>query len=340
MKKNKMVVLIWLFLIVNFSIGKALTIRGLVKQPLDLELKDLTKFSPYTVHLTEVTQDGKYHGAFTYIGVSLRYLLELSNIQKKNFKFFKPIDLAIVIKNKEGKSIVLSWGEVFYKNPGNIILAYYSIPIKPHFLNCDKCHRAEFIRSALNQLERKIEFPKLIIAKEFFTGRCLEKVTSIKVVSIDEATEYRKINKLYSNKIIISERLSNKTLKIKKLPKGNRVKVKVKMLGEGRGYHGIKEFEGIPLKNILQNLSIKPDLNKVVIVYGIDGYRSVFSMGEIFLNSSGKNIIKNIIIADKVNGQPIKNGGKFVLVSPEDNFVDRMVKAVFKIEIISLRNQI
>ena len=73
-------------------------------------------------------------------------------------------------------------------------------------------------------------------------------------------------------------------------------------------------------------------LNKVIVIYGIDGYRSLFSFGELFLRPEGKRII----IADTINGQPIKRGGKLMLVCPDDIFADRIVKAISKIEIKTL----
>ncbi|RLB58778.1 MAG: hypothetical protein DRG80_06920, partial [Deltaproteobacteria bacterium] len=39
------------------------------------------------------------------------------------------------------------------------------------------------------------------------------------------------------------------------------------------------------------------------------------------------------------NGQPVKNGGKFILVPPDDLMSDREVKAIQKIQVISLSRE-
>jgi precorrin-4 methylase len=53
------------------------------------------------------------------------------------------------------------------------------------------------------------------------------------------------------------------------------------------------------------------------------------------LNPEGRNII----IADRVDNQPITKTGKFVLIMPNDLSADRWVKAVAKIEIINLKQK-
>lgn len=42
-------------------------------------------------------------------------------------------------------------------------------------------------------------------------------------------------------------------------------------------------------------------------------------------------------MADRMHQAPIKQGGKFFLIPPDDLMADRDVKAVEKIEVISLR---
>lgn len=98
----------------------ALSITGLVRQPLNLTLNDLKNLHGVQVQLNEVFKDGSYKGSFMYRGVPLRTLLELADIQKDQGHFKKRVDLAITVKNEDGQQIALSWGEVFYKNPGRI----------------------------------------------------------------------------------------------------------------------------------------------------------------------------------------------------------------------------
>ncbi|MCD6489262.1 MAG: hypothetical protein J7K20_00850 [Thermodesulfobacterium sp.] len=308
---------------------KTLIIEGAVKKRVKLNLQDLGKFTPYEITLVEVTNDGKYHGAFVYKGISLRDLLELSHIQKKGKGFSKLIDTGIVIENKEGKKVFISWGEIFYRNPEKVLIAYAYKPVKPHFLNCNKCHSEKFYKTILNQLERQIELPKLVVVDDFYTDRCIEGVTTIKVVELDKSMIWKKLKNLYSDRIIVSKN-GVKVEEILDLLEGKRLEIEVKVLGERRGYYGIKKFEGIDLKDVIKELNPDRDFNKAIIVYGIDGYRSVFSLGELFLSK------EKIFIADTVNQSSIERGGKFILIPSGDIFADRMIKAVSEIRLISL----
>jgi len=305
-----------------------LIIEGAVKNRTELNLRDLLKdFTPYEVTLVEVTSDGGYHGAFVYRGVSLRDLLKQVQIQKKSKGFSKLIDTGVMIENKQGKKVFVSWGEIFYRDPERVLIAYSYKPIRPHHLNCGKCHTKEFYTQILSQLERPVKMPKLVIVDDFYTDRCIEDVSTIKVVETDNFTVHKKLERFYSNRIRI---LKNgvEVGEISQLYGKERSEVKVKVLGEGRGYHGIKVFEGVELKEVLENLNIEKTLNCAVVVYGIDGYRGVFSLGEIFLSG------ERVFIADKVNQSPIDKGGKFVVLSSGDIFADRMIKAVSEIRLI------
>jgi precorrin-4 methylase len=85
---------------------------------------------------------------------------------------------------------------------------------------------------------------------------------------------------------------------------------------------------------MLEKTGVDFDLRKVFLVSASDGYRSLFSYGELFLDPSGGRVI----IADKLEGQAIEKGGRFCLIPPDDSFLDRDVKAVEKIECISLES--
>ncbi|MGM0428394.1 MAG: SAM-dependent methyltransferase, partial [Thermodesulfobacteriota bacterium] len=104
-------------------------------------------------------------------------------------------------------------------------------------------------------------------------------------------------------------------------------------LGEGRGYHGLDPVSGAPFRAILNKAGVAPDLNTAFLVSAPDGYRSLFSYGEVFLDPAGERII----VADRMDQAPIQQGGKFFLIPPDDLMADRDVKAVEEIEVISLQ---
>ena len=154
------------FIFAALSLGRgwaasspALTISGLVKQPAQFTLETLSKFQSITVRLNEVDQDKNYRGTFNYQGVPLRTLIEQACIQKGKADFNKPIDLAIMVSNKEGKQTVLSWGEIFYRNPAEVTVAFSAVPIMPH-KKCESCHKPEVYGRWFNQLKRPLGFPQ------------------------------------------------------------------------------------------------------------------------------------------------------------------------------------
>jgi hypothetical protein len=308
-----------------------LTISGAVKQPLSLSADDLAKFQSVTVRLAEITRDKNYNGVFTYSGVPLKTLLEMAYIEKTGALFNKPLDLAIVVRDRAGKTATLSWGEVFYKNPSDIIVAVSATPVMPHHTNCGECHQSSFYESALNKLKRKIGFPKLVIANDFFTDRSIDDISQIEIVDLKKDKPKKKMEKLFSPNFTIVN-TQGKSLEITDLSGYPQIEAIAKEVGDGRGYHGLKQFTGVSLRHLLKKADVGSETDTVFLVSSPDGYQATFSYGEVFLAPSGERII----MADKINQKPLKDGGKFLLLPPDDLAADRDVKAVNKIEIISI----
>ncbi len=337
---RKVVLFICLFLLTCFfsvngwtASSPVISITGVVKQPFNVTSEDLHRFDTVSVRLNEITRDKNYHGAFNYLGVPLKTLLELGSIQKEETDFSKSVDLAIVVRNKDGKQTILSWGEVFYRNPADIVIAVSATPIMP-FRECKNCHQPEVYERWYNPLKRQIGFPKLVVTNDFYTDRSLEDITNIEVVDLHPKMTVQKLSELFSPKFSVTGAVK-KTLNITDLSSYPHRDVMSKQIGDGRGYHGLSNYGGVPLLEILDKAGIEADLNTVILVSAPDGYRSLLSYGELFLSPQGKNTI----IADKVDDQPMKKDGKFTLVIPDDLSADRLVKAVNKVEVISLKDK-
>ena len=328
-----------LFLLL-FAVGNAhanqpalVSVSGCVSHPLNLSLEDLERYQSISVQLNEVLEDGSYRGVFYYRGVPLRSLLETAFVHKGDTAFSKGVDLAVRIRTRDGKKVALSWGEIFYKNPGRILLATSAVPIMPHH-DCKVCHTPEKYKPRLDQLRRKIGFPKLVVAGDTYADRCLENVSSIEVVDLCPRKATARMKKLFSSQCTIIGR-DRKKMVLQDLPDGPRQTLRAKHLGEGKGYHGINAFSGFSLKRLLKNTGLKRDLNLVFLVSAPDGYRSLFSYGEVFLDPLGDRIT----LADRMDGEPLEQGGRFFLVPPDDLMADRDVKAVKTIEVLSLRKK-
>ena len=320
-------------MVAGVSPSAALTVGGVVKQPLTLSTDDLARFQSVTVRLAEVTRDRNYHGVFVYRGVPLKTILEMAFIEKVGATFNKPVDLAIIVRDKAGKTATLSWGEVFYKNPSDIVVAVSAAPVMPHHTNCGECHAASFYEAALNKLKRKIGFPKLIVANDFFTDRSIEDISHIEVVDLKKDKPKKKMENLFSPNFSIVDP-KGKSLEITDLNGYPHIDAFTKDVGDGRGYHGLKQFSGVCLRDILKKASVGSEPDTVFLVSSPDGYQATLSYGEVFLAPGGERII----MADKLSQKPLKNNGRFLLLLPDDLAADREVKAVNKIEIISLES--
>ena len=308
-----------------------ISIAGIVRHPLNLTMEDLKGFDTNMVQLNEVMDDGSYRGVFFYRGVPLRTLLEAAFVQKDSAVFSKPVDLAILARDSKGREVALSWGEVFYRNSDKTIVATSALPVKPH-KDCRICHTPEEYKRRLDQLNREIAFPKLVVAGDAYADRSLENLTSLEVLEVRPATSTKKMERLFSPHFTITGAVG-KALTVKNIQSYVRTALRVKHLGEGRGYHGIDYYGGVPFKAILKGANLKRDLSTVLLISAPDGYRSLFSYGELFLAPEGDRVM----VADRIDDQTIKKGGKFQIVCPDDLMSDRTVKAVQNVEIISLR---
>lgn len=313
----------------------ALTVSGSVSHPLNVSTDELAKFGAIDARITEYTRDNTFRGVFTYRGVPLRTLLDVAGVRKEEGGFNKPLDLAVVVKGKNGMTTVVSWGEIFYKNPSHVLIAISATPVVPHHAKgCGECHPSAVYQTALDQLNRKIGYPKLVVTKDFYTDRCLEDIVSIEVVDLKKPYERKQGQKLFSPKFTLSNGKA-KSVEITDLGGFSRVEATVKEVGDGRGYHGLKQFGGVSLRDLLKKAGATPDTEGAVLISSVDGYRSLFSFGEIYLSPDGDRIM----VADSEKGRPLKENGRFALVAPNDLAADRMIKAINKIEVVSLKPQ-
>ncbi len=309
----------------------AISITGSVKQPLNLSMEDLRRFEAVTARLNEVSTDKNFHGAFSYRGVPLRTLLDLAAIQKDKSDFSKSVDLAIVVKNKNGQQTVLSWGELYYRNPADILIAFSATPVMPH-RECSTCHTPEVFKKWLDPLKRDVGFPKLVVVNDFYTDRSLENISAIEVIDLHPQMTAKKLDTLFSPEFIVTGAVQQK-MTIADISSYQRLEILAKQTGDGKGYHGLKHFSGTPFVEVVRNAGVEPDLNTVFLISAPDGYRSLISYGELILAPYGSNIL----IADRADNQPLKENGKFIALLPDDLSADRWVKAVEKIDVIRLK---
>jgi len=241
------------------------------------------------------------------------------------------VDLAVVVKNTSNDQVVLSWGEIFYKNRDHVLIAVQAHPILPHHIGTAHSKDKTTYETMLSQLNREILFPRLVISGDLFSDRCLESVSEITVVDLRPQVEGKKSATVYSKNFkLVGPGISPVT--IDSLPETPRKTIRAHVVGEGRGYHGTHDFTGIPLIALLEKIKTGFDINSVFMVSAPDAYRSLISYGELFLSTNGDRIL----VTDQADGKPWVRGGRFILVLPDDLMADREVKAVSKIEVMNI----
>jgi hypothetical protein len=314
-----------------------LRVSGAVDQPLRLRLDDLRRLPRYAVQLSEVHRDGSFHGTMRYRGASLRQVLELARLGKSAGAFRKPTDLAIAVRDRRGRSVLLSWGEVFYSDPGRFILATGWTPVRPHKA-CSRCHQPAEAQPRLEQLQRRVALPKLVPAGVIYGDRAMEPVAAIAVVEprpappaadgvADGGGHGRR--RLYAPEVRL-DGVGVAARTFDALPADvPRRELTAVRTGEGTGFHGLRHYSGVRLRALLEAAGFAFEPQRAVVLSAPDGYQVLVSAGELFAPDGNR-----ILLADRCGGRPLEAGGRFQLVAAGDLHADRWLKAVARIEVI------
>jgi hypothetical protein len=177
-------------------------------------------------------------------------------------------------------------------------------------------------------MTRQVKLPKLVVAYDFYNDRSIEEITNITIIDLKSDIAGQKAKEAYSSEVTVSG-YGIQSFSIKDLSSFHHEQSRVKLTGDGKGYHGLRRVEGVLLSEILSKAGMQHDLDSVVVVSAPDGYRILLSYGELFLNPHRNRIL----LADRIDQEPIRKNGRFILITTEDLSADRWVKAVKTIEI-------
>ncbi len=315
-----------------------LTITGDVTNPLKLTVAELSRLQSVEIQLNEVDRDRQFHGVYLHQAVPLRTLLDMAEVITRDQPTRKGIELAIRITGASGKQVVLSWGEVYYSNAAEYAIAFAATSVKPMMTEarCQKCHGPEVYKSVLDRYQQPAKLPKLLVKGDFYTDRCVEEVTRIEVLDLYPKRKTDRSVKLQSSELKVTG-LVAKELKLANLKDYPQMKMWKKVVGLHMGYHGLHLYEGVSLAKVLESAGVGDELTKAVMISAPDGYRALFSFGELFQSFKGRRIM----LAESVDGKPLEGqrGGKYRIIVPEELVDDRDVLAVDRIEIIDLKPQ-
>lgn len=324
---------------------------GCVAKPLTVDAVALQAASPHFRLVKVSSPEGSYRGAYEVSGASLRQLLARAGVRKAvDDGFPRPLDTYLLVTSRTGERVVLSWGEVeMVGDDAAVLLADRLRSLLPHHHDEDTLEG--WNRGLLGPAERRavdvgscaschagprpapIVTPQgtcLVPGRDRRGERFLGEVREIRVCQAGPLSGVK-------GKKGEATRVEEPVLV---LPGGRTVKVDPALLqglppvtwqdvtfGAGRGYHGDHSWSGVGLSALLRKaLGRDVDPRRLaLLVTASDGYRSLYSGGEMAFSALGEGLL----LADSEDGKPIAGGdGRYRLVPRGDFFVDRAVRSV------------
>ncbi|MEA1873330.1 MAG: hypothetical protein U9N51_02735 [Bacteroidota bacterium] len=300
----------------------SIQISGEVASEMNLDLSDFPQRSVLFKDTRLSEQGGEFVGAYEFHGVSLYDILNEIKVEKANEADYSPIiDLYVIVENDKGEFVVFSWGEIYYAaNQHQIIIANAVNPIVP---------------SKTKDQWSLPQKTQLIPALDLFTNRMIENPIKLSVHSCTgEFPEIPETEPLFAE----SFELYNAGEFVREIKTFDEdittQRVKNIFYGRGRGIHGITDFEGKWLKDVIATdytFNAEALKHGIFIIASVDGYRVVFSFSEIMNRNDQSEVM--------INDRGDVNGGKFRLFVPSDFFSDRAVKSMSKIEYRNLTDK-
>ncbi|MFH1875226.1 MAG: hypothetical protein ABH859_08630 [Pseudomonadota bacterium] len=292
----------------------ALTINGLVSREYKFSSQALAAFATSSIRTKEMSAQGEFIGAYTYVGIPLYNILEGIEPKKpEQASFNKPLDLIVSVKSATGKIVNFTYNELLMTDDSlPVTLAFYRQEILP-YKDPDQYNH--------NKYKDNIKGLKLIAPRDPDTARYLDDVVEITIapISLPEhlLPKVQKGLKCDADSLnIIDDKNVGKANydNVKKNSVSNWIRI-----GHGQGYKSISKASGFNLRSFLKKNFPDYNLDDYFLFVGCDGYRALFSARELFLNKNSESYL----ILDQLDGQlPM---GKIMLAAIDDFFVDRDV---------------
>ncbi len=296
-----------------------LTVSGEIENAYTVDFKQLPLRQVIVKEASYTETDGNFIGAYLYEGFSLYDILNQAVLKKKNAEVFPPIiDLYIEIENQAGEKTVVSWGEIYY-------------PVNRHqILIATKVRR--IVPSKTKDLWPLPTVSKLVVSTDLITERNIDSPSKITVKSANIEYPIKRDENMYSENYKVrgldkpnaSMRRTSPEAEVKKQKD---ITYRTIFYGRGMGIHSTTPFTGNLFKEVFADQfpvtkeSIKTGL---IVTAGIDGYRGVFTLSEIF----NRNDQAELLIVPQKN---VKGTGAYQLFPAMDFFSDRAIKSLMEI---------
>lgn len=297
---------------------KSIMVEGEVENPGIVELDLLPVNSFPTKDVSYGKDKNKFIGSYFYCGYSLFDIINQKRVKKANESEFKAaVNLYVIVENGKGEKAVFSWGEIFYaKDNFRTIITKSVRAINP---------------SKMKMKWHLPEAPVLISGNDAFNLRSISSPTKIIVKSFSGAYSKERIKEIYTPEFLVASPSGN--VVVKDIAGFEKRKFRGLGYGHGMGWKGTDEVEGFVFKDVLKNY-ITTDEKEIALtvlcVSAKDGYRVTYSLSEII----NRNDMNDFLLIEK-NGS--LEEGKYNLFATPDFFVDRNVRSVEKIEMLTVK---
>lgn len=332
--------------------------KGAFAKPGVLDVHTLKGLPKYRRLLKIATADGQYRCSMEVEGYALRDVLERRVLKKQEDGFNRPLDLYVTVKGRQGEQALFSHGETFLSaDEGPLLVEKARLLLPTHhdpmagkndptvLLNgagrqavslkaCASCHEGP--------KPPALSLPKgwlLVAPQDAFGGRFVEDVTEIALLQVGTSVKDARATSRDARveaPAVIGPDGQGFPLGIERFQLLPRSGAQDATFGLGRGFHGLKTWEGAPLEALLRPL-LPPgtDPRKTyVVVTSEDGYRAVYSGSEVFAAAPGKGVL----LVDRKDGKPLGKGeGRYSTLARTDFYLDRDVRMVKEIRLEPMR---
>lgn len=339
---------------------KGIALSGSVKKAGPVDAAALAALPRHVVP-AKVQGAKAYRGTFEVNGVALKDLLEKAEVAKATPDGFdRPLDLAVVVTGRDGRKVLFSWGELFLGDDAGAALLVDRIrPLVPHHheaiddsrfapgnllgvearekldvAGCAGCHDGEKLG--------RIDVPRgvcLVPTRDATGRRFVEDVVSIEVRQAGFPAPPKKKDLaepwVEAPALVLPDGKSV-PLTADALKGIARVEGEDDAIGLGRGFRSHSRWAGASLAALLRaKLPAGTDSGLLfVVVTGSDGYRSLYSGGEVLLS----RLPENVVLVDTEDGKPLlKKSGRLKSLPRGDFFADRDVRTVSEVRVLLAR---
>ena len=340
--------------------AKGIALSGSVKKAGTVDAAALAALPRHAIP-AKVAGAARYRGTFEVEGVALKDLLERAEIAKATPDGFdRPLDLAVVVTGRDGRKALFSWGELFVTgDDGAALLVDRVRPLVPH--HHDAIDDARFAPGNLLGVEArekldvtgcagchdggslgKIDVPRgvcLVPTRDATGRRFVEDVVAIEVRLAGFPAPPKKKDVpdpwVEAPALVLPDGKSI-PLSADALKGAARVEGEDDAIGLGRGFRGHSRFAGASLAALLRaKLPAGTDPGLLfVVVTGSDGYRSLYSGGEVLLS----RLPENVVLVDTEDGKPLlRKSGRLKSVPRGDFYADRDVRTVSEVRVLLAR---